>query len=581
MQIYLKEKIGLPELFTGRKKEMAYFERWINRIESELSMSQALLSRRKTGKSAILQRLYNKTFDQNGMVVPFYFEIQESPMWLLDFSQEFLLAFVSQYLAFKTRQADYVDNPFTNFDEARRAIEQTDFTALLGTIDSAVKAKAEKSPTMWDIARNAPRRIAALNNERVVQFVDEFQHLSRYIYRDRDCTIRLSELPGTYLHTAEYKHAPLLVSGSWVGWLMDDLIRLLPGRFQFVPLQDMPEDESVEMIFKYAHTEELPITDEVAYIMADLTEGNPFYISALFRSIYFEKDFTTLEGLNETLEFETTNRQGMIRGTWMEYVASALHRINDQNAKNIVLYLCQHRDREVGRKELLEKLTLEMTDAELNKRLLALAYSDIIEYGRSNFYYRGVQDNIFDKVFRSQYADDIQEFDPAEIGRDYRVLLKAAQKKYRQLSGEYGHFKGKFAEYVVINKLQYQVWKYQTRYLGMMENLPDRFQFSQYKSVWSYSASPVQQRSIQIDVLARTKSDEPCLIGEVKNRATTKFTLEEATHFHEKSDKVMELEQIKSAVLFVICTAGFPPETLDFFRQYDIAWSTDARWFEQ
>ena len=228
-----------------------------------------------------------------------------------------------QYLAFKTGEVRYLHQPHEGFARAAEEAKLAGVSALTPTLQAAQRATQE-ADILWDIARDTPRQIAATTNERVVQFVDEFQLLNRYIYRDRACTQRLDELAGTYLHTAEYKHAPLLVSGSWVGWLMDDLIKLLPGRFQFVNLQPMPTEEAVEMIFKYAHFEELPITDEVAYVIAELTEGNPFYITALFRSIYSEKEFTTLEGVYQTLNFETTDRQGTIRGTWMEYISSAL-----------------------------------------------------------------------------------------------------------------------------------------------------------------------------------------------------------------------------------------------------------------
>jgi len=83
MKIYLKEKIGNPDLFTGRKKELAFFLKWIEGIKKEISPSMAILSRRKTGKTAILQRLYNLTFEHNDRVIPFYYEIKERPIWML------------------------------------------------------------------------------------------------------------------------------------------------------------------------------------------------------------------------------------------------------------------------------------------------------------------------------------------------------------------------------------------------------------------------------------------------------------------------------------------------------------------
>ncbi len=78
MQMYLEERIGKPELFTGRKRELAEFLKWIGGVKEKISKSTAILSRRKTGKTALLERLYNLTFKQNDRVVPFYFEIRET-----------------------------------------------------------------------------------------------------------------------------------------------------------------------------------------------------------------------------------------------------------------------------------------------------------------------------------------------------------------------------------------------------------------------------------------------------------------------------------------------------------------------
>ncbi len=72
-------------------------------------MSSAILSRRKTGKTAFMQRLYNITFHRDDRVIPFYYEIRETDQWLLDFSLEFFQTFAYQYIAFKTRKPEYFD----------------------------------------------------------------------------------------------------------------------------------------------------------------------------------------------------------------------------------------------------------------------------------------------------------------------------------------------------------------------------------------------------------------------------------------------------------------------------------------
>jgi len=59
MEFPLKERIGAPELFTNRDNDLAYFESWIRDIAKEAAISSAIVSHRKVGKTALLQRLYN------------------------------------------------------------------------------------------------------------------------------------------------------------------------------------------------------------------------------------------------------------------------------------------------------------------------------------------------------------------------------------------------------------------------------------------------------------------------------------------------------------------------------------------
>jgi hypothetical protein len=74
MKYALKERIGDPALFCGRRQEMELLMNWVNVIPKEIAKSRALLGRRKCGKSAIMQRLFNILWNQNGLVIPFYFD---------------------------------------------------------------------------------------------------------------------------------------------------------------------------------------------------------------------------------------------------------------------------------------------------------------------------------------------------------------------------------------------------------------------------------------------------------------------------------------------------------------------------
>ncbi len=582
MKIYLQEKIGNPDLFTGRRKELTYFSKWINGIKKGISKSTAILSRRKTGKTALMQRLYNLTFEKNNGVIPFYYEVKEGPIWALEFCRDFYLTFIWQYIAYKTRKPEYVEpSPDLkgSFQAAQEVARQEGLPYLSGDLRGIEAAFNRRSvDATWLAVRDAPRLLAGRQNEKIVQMIDEFQYLNSEIYRDEATTIPAEHFAAGYMSTAEYRDAPLLISGSWIGWLRELIHTMLPSRFRETELEEMPEDETVEMIYKYTQIYEMPITEEVVYAMAKLCEGNPFYVSAIFESGYAALDLTTEEGLLNALQYETLNERGHIRAVWMEYLGKVFYKVNQENAKNIVLHLCQHRDREVSRQELMKKLKLQMTERDLEEKLHSLVKSDLIERGRSNFYYRGVQDNIFDKVFRGEYADDIRNFDPKEITQEYKALYEQAKQDYWEVLGRHNQMKGLFAEFAIINQLRLHAIEKQTLFRSITHNLPEDFAFVEYEHVWSYKFTRSDKSDLWVDILARAGESNYSLIGEVKNRSTKAFALAEAEEFVQKSYEVQEREQITKTVLFVFSLKGFTKDALDYFQEQGIAYSDDDCW---
>jgi hypothetical protein len=329
------------------------------------------------------------------------------------------------------------------------------------------------------------------------------------------------------------------------------------------------------------------VTDETAYLIAELAEGSPFYISALFRSRFPHKDLTTREGLLKTLEFETLDARGIIKGTWMEYIASALPRINQRYAKQIVLYLCKHKDRKVSRRELKRELKIKMSDHEFTKKMDGLIRADIINRGGSLVRWQAVRDNICDKVLRGAFGEEIEDFEPDEdleefderrIVEEYDALLKGLQAKYDVLRGKYSQMKGVFAEFTILKKLRI-AFQHQDLFRSMITNLPDEFQFVNYESVWSYHGTAMGKPDFQVDIFAKTTKGTS-IIGEVKNCERDKFSHEEAQHFLEKMNTLRHLERVTNTLGFVFSRSGFTQDALEYLEEHRIAWSQDERWLD-
>jgi hypothetical protein len=534
-----------------------------------------------------MERLFNITFYKNDGVIPFYYEVKETKMWVVDFCVQFFLCFIYQYIAFKTRKSEYLKpEEKSDFAKVIDIAKKEGMDYLIGIIESTAHAAAhEKVDILWDIVREAPQTIAFRQEEFIVQMIDEFQFLNAMIYWDKaKSDNQLADtLAGGYLSTAESKIAPLLVSGSWVGWLMDELNHMLPARFRYKYLKNMPENEASEVLFKYSRFFDVPVTEETAFSIVRICEGNPFYISSVIRSDYPDKDLTSLDGLTGTLEFETLDDQGLIKSSWMEYMGKAFPKINDQNAKNMVLHLSKHRDREWTRDELREALNLEMPDADLEKKLKALVKADIINKGSSYYCYRGVNDNIFDKVFRGVYDEEIRKFGAQVIRKEYNEELKKEKKRYKRLLGKLNYQKGYHAEFLILNRLLFQARKDNELLKSITRYLPGDFDFCDYSRVWKYHSSPEYAKVFTVDIFARSvRADDYSIIGEVKNREIKKFSIVEIKEFELKFAEIKKRENLErgAVVGFIFSRSGFTKDAEDYCRERGIACSEDERWLE-
>jgi hypothetical protein len=439
----LPENIGEPKLFTGRKKEFDYFlGSWYESLEKNYAMCTAILSRRKKGKTAFLQRLFNilwssETEVENGEIniIPFYYSIRDTEQTLGKFAKQFFVQFICQYLSYKKRNKDYINTNY-EFEELAELIDDKEIKKLYKSMTITIKNDDWQS--MWDIASESPAIIARRNGEKIVQIIDEFQNINEYITDKRGKILK--GMSGTYMRVAEMREAPLIVSGSEVHWLLR-IVTSLTGRFRSYNLENLPKEEALEAIEKYAAFRETKINEEAKEKIWQLTRGDPLYIKALFFSRYNEKkDYTAEENIIDVYEKEI-QEGGEIYGTWMEYMYKTFNTVNKVNSKRIMLYLFQE-GKERTRAELKKALNLKYTDEELETKLEALIKGDLISQGSTAYRYTITKDKTYELFFRKKYQDEIEHFIPD------------IKKELRKIMGKENYTKGKFTEFLLKENLK-------------------------------------------------------------------------------------------------------------------------------
>ena len=437
--IALKEEIGNPQLFTGRHQELNFLFDWVESVKKELGKSHVLLARKRRGKTALVQRFYNILFTRNDpKVIPFYYRVPDSPIQFEAYASSFFRSFLRQYLAFKLRRPDLLN--------IRPSIEAmidlaSDDPILIEHIQGVVPLLDKRPHEAWETIREFGHNLAAHKDERIIQIIDEFQYMSEMVIHN-DKPINLCS---GYQMTGSSPVSPQIITGSYIGWL-STIVNRMVGRYRGMSLGPLPPDEALATVYNYARLYQREIgPDEAAYLV-ELCYGDPYYIAQIFQSSFSPSTQLTREIIRKTLDYETRLIGGEITKMWGDYILSAIERVNDVNAKKIILFLAKNDDQEYTRKELLENLNLDISDHELEKRMTKLVKSDIIAQGSSNFRFRGLGDPIFELVFRRIYEEEINEVDSSTLTAEF-------EKRFASLEGKLSATKGLAAEITVRYRL--------------------------------------------------------------------------------------------------------------------------------
>src|SRR6056297_2489215 len=108
IEFAIEERIGNPEDFTGRVREMKYLYNWAQGIKDKRSRTLAFLGRRKIGKSLMLERLYNLIYSENQGLIPFYYEFKEGEITAKEFAEDFITKFYMQVVGYYTRDINWI-----------------------------------------------------------------------------------------------------------------------------------------------------------------------------------------------------------------------------------------------------------------------------------------------------------------------------------------------------------------------------------------------------------------------------------------------------------------------------------------
>jgi hypothetical protein len=567
MQYPLKEKIGHPDLLIGRQKEFEKFQKWIDFIPKMGSKSRVILARRKSGKTAFVQRIFNKLWSENGQVIPFYFAFEEDKIWLPKLAIQYYCAFASHVISFYERNPDFVDNHLS-----LEEISEYGKAKLIKFFVDDVKflleeLKGGSGDLMWHTACYAPHRFASVYDKRILVILDEFQYITQSVYPDQQLQTKPIETKaGSYHTVVESKIAPMLVTGSYVGWLLNIADKYLEaGRLSNIRMSPyLTPDEGLQAVFKYAEFYNEPLTNETASLINRLCMSDPFFISCVVQSDYEDRDLTTEQGVIDTVNYEITDRDSEMSKTWNEYIQLTLSRINDIHAKNILLHLSKNNDRIWTPKELKDKLNLDISEKEIFRKLLLMAEADVIVQGLADIDFQGLQDGTLNLVLRNRFEKEITGFAP-DLKKEFHEQIQELKKDKQRLQGMLNNISGKMAEYQLavafLSRKRFPLSVF-------FSDTTDNTELNIVDVRQRFSVQREDGKNMEIDIAAESNCGRVVLI-EVKKRQE-KSGIKEVQDFQEKVNVYARQFPDKTVLTAFLSLGGFTEEATAFCKSMGI-----------
>jgi len=405
MQYPLPEKIGVPELLVGREQEFANFDQWVKGIPRRISKSRVILARRKSGKTAFVQRLFNQIWSENAGVIPFYLDIGDSKWWYPNFAIHYYTTFATQYISFRERDEALMRQPLS-LEEIRAYGLSAGNRVLVADVNEIQKNfDIGLYDSIWYTAYTGPHRMATVYDQRVLVMLDEFQNITQYIHRNEAYNTAPDEdIAGSFHCNIESKYAPMLLTGSCVDWLLKITGKYEASAVTFPPV--LTPEAGLEAVYRYATVYNTPVTKATAMQINVLCMADPFFISCVMQSRFPGRNLTTAAGVVEAINYELWEHQSKMWQTWGEYIDTTLRQVIDQHTKNLLLFLNQHNNRDWTPRDLKKELQLDLAVNEIHRKLLTLVDAHLLEQGTADIDFRGLQDGTLNLLLHNRFEKE-------------------------------------------------------------------------------------------------------------------------------------------------------------------------------
>ena len=445
------EEIG-SEWFVNRQYELNMYWKWADRIPRS-SNSYALVGLRRTGKTAILTRLFNQLFHEQDRVIPVYISFarylnREKPINSYEFAEEFFGGYIRSYLAFRYRLPELINHEIdlAYFEKVAKQVSDTMVPEMIERYNGILHGDLGSVYQLVHWVIGVPRARATIQEMPTAVIVDEFQVLTNVYNPDSGM---FNDVTNGFQQASESRYAPMLVSGSAISLLIDEALGgMLSGRFTARHLPPLDKAHTVDMVYHLAKKIDIRVNEEFAIAVWELTQGYPFAIESLMLSSSQAcTQYPSVHALEKVLFFELTDTGGRLLQHYSREFRKYTHQLNDgPTTRQVMLWAAKYPpNKRFKAEEVAADLGLE--PLLVQESLEKLRWIDVV-YKIGMITYYGPSDPMMRRYIEYEHLTEVSKIDPPEVEATLR-------KKFRESIGRANRIIGQFAEIVVDGVMSY------------------------------------------------------------------------------------------------------------------------------
>lgn len=271
----------------NRQSELNYFKQKAEEIAQGRGEDLFLVSPLGRGKTALLKELKERLFWGQEKVIPVYFSFSRDYGDLLDFSEEYLIALISQILLFEQKKrigtGRSVLSSFSGLQrEAERLGKDIIQEVILGHQAAVRNTEGRKGLLN---ALTAPRRIAQAAERPIWVMVDHIQAIEAFVITGKG-------VAGLWREAIASPWAPHLFSGEPSGFLVKNILPSFgPPEIPVMELLPLPDEAGDQLALVLEKSFNVKIAGDLSKTWFHYLEGNPGLLSSIVRDARLETSF--------------------------------------------------------------------------------------------------------------------------------------------------------------------------------------------------------------------------------------------------------------------------------------------------